>query len=149
MEIQLGDVGHIIQLAIAPVFLLTGVGTNLTVLTNRLSRIIDRARSLEDRYQGANEKERIRFDAELGTLSRRAHLIHRAITLSTSSALLVCIVIATLFLGGAFKLALGTFIGALFVLAMGALIASLIFFLREIFIATHSFSFHYPRPKDR
>lgn len=148
-DIQPGDVGHIIQLAIAPVFLLTGVGTNLMVLTNRLSRIIDRARSLEDRYQGANDKERTRFDTELSTLSRRAHLINRAITLSTACALLVCIVIAALFLGDAFKLELGTFIGTLFVLAMASLIASLIYLLREIFIATHSFAFHYPRPKDR
>ena len=49
MNIQVGDVGHIIQLAIAPVFLLTGVCTNLMVLTNRLARIIDRSRVLEDR----------------------------------------------------------------------------------------------------
>lgn len=148
MEIQLGEVGHIIQLAIAPVFLLTGVGTNLMVLTNRLARIIDRARSIEDRFQDAAETERRLFDIELATLSRRAHLINRAITLSTASALLVCIVIATLFLGDAFKLALGTFIGALFVLAMVALIASLIYLLREIFVATRYMSFRYPRTKD-
>ena len=47
MEIQVGDIGHIIQLSVAPVFLLTGVGTNLMVLTNRLGRITDRSRVLE------------------------------------------------------------------------------------------------------
>ena len=51
ITLQLGDVSHIIQLSIAPVFLLTGVGTNLTVLTNRLARIIDRSRTIEDLLQ--------------------------------------------------------------------------------------------------
>ncbi len=143
MDIQLGDVGHIIQLAIAPVFLLTGVGTNLMVLTNRLARIIDRARLLEDRFPKFDELEKTRFDVELDTLYRRAHLINRAITLSTSSALLVCIVIAALFLGGAFKLKLATFIAALFVLAMMTLIVSFIYLLGEVFIATRTLSFRY------
>jgi hypothetical protein len=140
MEIQLGDVGHIIQLAIAPAFLLTGLGTNLTVLTNRLSRIIDRTRVLEDRLPGATQEERTHFEAELETLYGRTHLINRAITLSTSSALLVCVVIASMFVGDALDLELGKFIGALFVLAMLALIVSFIFFLREIFVATSAHS---------
>lgn len=137
MEIQLGDVGHIIQLAIAPVFLLTGVGTNLMVLTNRLSRIIDRSRVLEDRIH-LNGSADPADSAEINVLYARGHLINRAITLSTACALLVCLVIATLFVGDALDLGFGKFIAALFVLAMLSLICSYFFFIREIVIATRT-----------
>lgn len=140
MDIQLGDISHIIQLAIAPVFLLTGVGTNLAVLTNRLARIIDRSRALESRLQAADAADRSEAHAELATLYRRAHLINRAITLSTSCALLVCVVIATLFIGDALKLALANFIAFCFVLGMFSLIGSFVYFLREIFISTAALS---------
>ena len=112
------------------------MGTNLAVLTNRLARIIDRSRVLEDRYPYANSEDQHRFEIELQLLYQRSHLIHRAITLSTSSALMVCLVVATLFLGNALDVDLGKIIAALFVLAMLALIVSFTFFLREIFIAT-------------
>lgn len=140
MDIQLGDVGHIIQLAVAPVFLLTGVCTNLMVLTNRLSRIIDRSRALEERYHAVSETDQTEHRVELESLNRRAHLINRAITLSTTCALLVCLVIAALFLGDALNLALANLIAAFFVIAMLALIGSFVYLLREIFIATRTLS---------
>lgn len=140
MEIQLGDISHIIQLAIAPVFLLTGVGTNLAVLTNRLARIIDRSRTLESRVHIGSAEECAEAHAELATLYRRAHLINRAITLSTSCALLVCVVIATLFIGDALNLELAKFIALCFVIGMFSLIGSFVYFLREIFIATRTLS---------
>ena len=150
IDIQLGNISHIIQLAIAPVFLLTGVGTNMVVLTNRLARIIDRSRVLEDRFPQANEQAQQHFETELRTLYQRSHLIHRSITLSTSSALLVCIVIATLFLGDALDLKLAKLIAALFVVAMLTLIGSFVYFLREIFIATASVTVRKPlAPKMR
>jgi hypothetical protein len=136
MEIQLGDISHTIQLAIAPVFLLTGVGTNLLVLTNRLARIIDRSRVIEERMDAAPDAAHPELDTELGVLYRRAHLINGAITLSTSCALLICVVIAALFVGDALGLKFAPFIGALFVLAMLALIGSFVYLLREIFVAT-------------
>lgn len=139
MNIQLGDISHIIQLAIAPVFLLTGVGTNLMVLTNRLARIIDRSRVLEERHHNGTKPEPS-DGAEISILYRRAHLINRAITLSTACALLVCLVIAALFVGDALDLALGKIIATLFVLAMLSLIGSFVFLLREIFIATRTLS---------
>lgn len=138
MEIQLGDIGNIIQLAIAPVFLLTGVGGNLLVLTNRLARIIDRSRVLEDRIDAAPEIRQKEYFIEIDVLYRRAHLINGAITLSTTCALLVCVVIAALFLGGALGLDLATFIATLFILAMMALIGSFVLLLKEIFVATRS-----------
>lgn len=142
MEIQIGDIGHIIQLAIAPVFLLTGVGTNLTVLTNRLARIIDRSRAVDARIGQGSDVEQSAARSELDVLYRRAHLISRAITLSTSCALLVCIVIAALFVGDLLGLALSRFIAALFILAMLALIGSFLYLLREILIATRNMWMH-------
>jgi len=136
MEFQLGDIGHIIQLAVAPVFLLTGVGTNLLVLTNRLARIIDRSRVLENRIDALGEPIHSNALDELAVLFRRAHLINLAITLSTTCALLICVVIAALFVGDALGLKFSTFIALLFVLAMLALIGSFLCLLREIFIAT-------------
>lgn len=133
MNIQLTDIGHIIQLAIAPVFLLTGVGTMLVVLTNRLARIIDRTRVLEARLlPGPNEACML----ELQTLHQRGHLINVAITLNTACGLLVCLVIAMLFLGDTTNLPLDHYIASCFVLAMGCLIGSYIYFLREVLIGS-------------
>ena len=143
MDIQLGDVSHIIQLAIAPVFLLTGVGTKLAVLTNRLGRIIDRSRILEDRMHSDGTFDPVDRD-EITVLYQRGHLINRAIALSTACGLLVCLVIATLFVGDALGLAFGKFIASLFVLAMLSLIGSFYYFLREIFIATATLTMRRP-----
>lgn len=140
MNIDLGDVSHTIQLAIAPVFLLTGVGTNLMVLTNRLARIIDRTRVLEDRLETGVVTDPVRPRAELISLYQRTHLINRAITLSTTCALLVCITIAALFVGDALALGLSKFIALLFIFAMLALIGSFVYLLREIFVAIGSIS---------
>jgi hypothetical protein len=133
MNIQIADIGHVIQLAIAPVFLLTGVATKLTVLTNRLARIIDRSRVLEDRLEIAADE---RWVSELDILYGRAHLINAAITLSTFCGLLICLVIAMLFLGDTTSLPLDRYIAGSFVLAMVGLIGSFVFLLREIFIAS-------------
>jgi hypothetical protein len=140
IDIQLGDIGHIIQLAIAPVFLLTGVGTKLAVLTSRLSRIIDRVRVLEERIHASEGADHSDAYAELEALYRRAHLINRAITLSTACGLLICMVIASLFVGGALKLPISQFIALMFVLGMLCLIGSFVYLLREIFVATRALS---------
>jgi hypothetical protein len=131
MNIQLSDIGHVIQLAIAPVFLLAGVGTMLVVLTNRLARLIDRTRVLQDRRQACSKEE---FFSELTSLMQRSYLINFAITATTSCGLLVCLVIAMLFLDDITNLPLGRYIAACFVFAMVALIAGFVYFLREIII---------------
>ncbi len=143
MEIKPDEIGHIIQLAIAPVFLLTGVGTNMLVLTNRLARIIDRTRLIEEGLDGEVSVEPqltpgsdARRRAELGVLFRRAQKINRAIFLSTSCALLICMVVAALFIADALNLRLGPVIAALFVAAMVSLTGSFVYLLREIWLAT-------------
>lgn len=133
MNIQISDIGHVIQLAIAPVFLLTGVGTKLMVLTNRLARIIDRSRTLEDRLDVAYHEAHME---ELEVLYRRWHLINRAIGMSTACGLLICLVIALLFLGDTTNIPLDRYIAALFVVAMLSLIGSFVYLLREIFVAS-------------
>lgn len=135
MNIQISDIGHVIQLAIAPVFLLTGVCTKLMVLINRLARIIDRTRVLEDRldtgYNDANMDE-------LDVLYARWHLINVAITLSTACGLLICFVIAMLFLGDTTNLPLDKYIAGCFVVAMFALTGSFVYLLREILVASQT-----------
>lgn len=133
MNIQITDIGHVIQLAIAPVFLLTGVCTMLMVLTNRLARIIDRTRVLEDRLDVAYHDA---YMDETDILYRRWRLINLAITLSTACGLLICFVIAMLFFGDTTNLPLDRYIAALFVIAMVALIGSFVYLLREIFVAS-------------
>ena len=136
MEIQLSDVGHIIQLSVAPVFLLTGVGSNMMVLTNRLARIVDRSRVLEDRLRTADDASKSGFQEELDTLYPRAHMINRAIVLSTACAFMVSLVIVCLFVGDALGIGLSTAIATFFVMGMLCLLGSFSFLLREILTAT-------------
>lgn len=132
----IGTIAHIIQLSVAPVFLLTGVGTILNVMTNRLGRIIDRARRLEEKLESADPEESAALRRLLSTLSLRASLIGKAITFCTATALLVCLVIAVLFLGHFLDIEIGMAVAFLFIAGMLFLVLGLIWFLREIFIAT-------------
>jgi hypothetical protein len=129
-------VAHAIQLAVAPVFLLSGIGAMLMVLTNRLARIIDRSRALTAQLTASPPDGVARIHEELAALSRRATLINRAITLCTITALLVCAVIATLFLGVFGHFDTSVPVALLFFAAMIAFFAGLLSFLREIFLAT-------------
>ena len=137
MNIQTNDIGHVIQLAIAPVFLLTGVATKLTVLMNRLARIIDRTRVLKAELRKGPDAE---AHEELDVLYTRWQLINYALSASTGCGLLICVIIAFLFLDDTTNLPLDRYIAGMFVLAMVALIASFIFLLREVFV-----SFRYMR----
>lgn len=131
------DIAHVIQQAVAPVFLLSGVAAMLNVLTSRLARVIDRARQLEIDYHDlpiGNERHVVRD--RLATLSRRSRLISVAIALCTSCALLICLVIMTLFVAALMDVSASRWIAGLFVLAILALIGGLLSFLQEIFLAT-------------
>jgi hypothetical protein len=133
---RLTEIGHVIQLAVAPVFLLSGVGAMLAVLTNRLARIIDRGRLVEAGLPGAAQDSEPGMRAELAVLSRRARLMNWAISLCTVCALLICGVIVSLFLGPFLQLDLSAVVAWVFIAAMIALCLALISFLREIFVAT-------------
>jgi len=129
-------VAHVIQLAVAPVFLLTGIGAILAVLINRLARVVDRFRVLERSLLETRRRGLAAEKAEMARLSRRSRLIHWAISLCTTAALLICVVIASLFVGSVLNMDLSGTIASLFIAAMLALIAGLLSFLREIALAT-------------
>jgi hypothetical protein len=131
----LDSVVHFIQLAIAPVFLLTAIGSMLGTMTNRVARIVDRARELEQRLQHAPQ-ERTPDHRELHLLGRRARLINMAITCTVLSALLVCVSIGGLFLDAYWQRSLTTLVAWIFGVSLLALIVGLGFFLREIYVAT-------------
>src|SRR5512134_3166815 len=95
----LQGITHTIELAVAPVFLLTALGTTLSVFTTRLSRIVDRARRIEARLRDEESASRARSLRELVMIEVRVRLIHLAVTLGTTAALLVCLLIAVAFLG--------------------------------------------------
>ncbi len=128
-------VAQVIQLAVAPVFLLTGVAATLGVLANRLARIIDRARVLEARRDSVSGDASAIVN-DLRHLSDRARLVYRAIALLVFSALLVGFVIISLFLGVFLSVEMGGVIAVLFISAMITFIAALMVFLREVFVAT-------------
>lgn len=126
------NVAHVIQLAVAPVFLLTGVGAILNVITSRLARIVDRSRVLSS---SADQKHAAQRE-EMAMLARRARWVHWAVSLCTMSALLICIVIAALFVGSEISIDPSRAVSLLFILAMLTLISGLLCFLREVFLAT-------------
>jgi hypothetical protein len=132
---QLDVIAHVIQLSVAPVFLLTGVGAILGVLSNRLVRIVDRARALEKQAaeSGAAQPELL---LELRTLSRRARLINLAVSLCVICALLIPAVIVGLFVSANWAQDTTTIVAVLFTTALIALIAGLLCFLREVQLAT-------------
>lgn len=137
-ETSISEIAHVIQLAIAPVFLITGVCTLLGVLANRLGRIVDRARVIETKLEIPDEVKRAHLKEELMRLSRRACFVNHAITYSTVSALLTCITISTLFTGTFVPAHLSKVITVLFVAAMVSLFLALLAFLREVMIASRA-----------
>ena len=131
-------IAHSVQLAVAPVFLLSAVGLIITVLTNRLARVIDRARKIEDAAPGTVATELRDRQEQLRVLGRRAHLANRAITLSVICALLIALVVVAIFLNQFIEVDLSTIVALLFILGMLSLIAALLLFLREVFLAIAS-----------
>jgi hypothetical protein len=132
------DLAHIIQLAVAPVFLLTGVSGFLNVMANRLGRVVDRARWLEANFTDSDHPHHARQVQELRGLDRRIMLANWAILLCTSSAVMICLVVAGLFVAGLANLGFGRTMALGFVLAMLMLIAGLAFFLAEVRISLRS-----------
>mgnify|MGYP003477592165 FL=1 len=131
------DLAHVIQLAVAPVFLLTALSTMLAVLTNRLSRVVDRTRKLEAfiiEHPGRSAHPR----TGLFTLFRRTVLCNRAITLCTLTSLLICVVIGLLFVSSLMGFSASWGVAALFVASMGTFVFALLSFLQEIRVASNA-----------
>tara|TARA_Y100000588_G_scaffold241881_1_gene255924 strand:+ start:66970 stop:67440 length:471 start_codon:yes stop_codon:yes gene_type:complete len=129
----------VIQTAVAPVFLITGIAATLGVLSNRLARITDRARALERKLKISSDEEFNRSLAtELRALLKRARCIHIAFSFSVLSATLVSAVVMLLFMANIQAINLGTAIAGCFMVAMLLLILAFIALLGEVFLATRS-----------
>ncbi|MFQ6405536.1 DUF2721 domain-containing protein [Methylophilus sp. QUAN] len=130
--IEIHSVSEAIRDAVAPVFLLTGIGSILGVLIGRLGRSIDRARFLTD----APEEKRERFKDELRIIVRRTKWLRRAIAAATFAALCICVSIASMFLSVETGLRLPHLVMVSFIISMASLIFGLLCFLREIVLAS-------------
>ncbi|MEZ5627305.1 MAG: DUF2721 domain-containing protein [Rhodocyclaceae bacterium] len=136
MPEHLTDLAHAIQLAVAPVFLLTALATLINAMSGRLARVVDRRRVVRRRLQeqtAPDQKDAL--ERELSLLARRGTQIYQAIFCQVLSALLVCLVVAGAFVGTMVRIDLTTTIATLFILAMLAMISGLGLFLREVYIA--------------
>jgi hypothetical protein len=132
------DIAHAIQLALAPVFLLTGIAGMLNVMAGRLARIIDRGRRLTESPALLETIPPEALAGELHSLERRRRIASAAITACTLSALLVCMVIVALFVEALLGLPLKWVEGVLFTCSTVALVLGLAFFSIEVHLATHS-----------
>ncbi len=132
-ESHVQDITRVIQLALAPAFLLTGVASLLNVLTARLARIVDRTRVLETRREPDEA-----VSSELEVLQRRGEIVRWSLTFATGAALAVSLVIGVAFLGFLLGVNLSLIVAGLFVAAMAALTIALGFFMREVTLAVGS-----------
>lgn len=135
-DASITTIAHIIQLAVAPVFLLAGIGSLLNVLAGRISRIVDRARQLERHVPTADEDERVTEIRELEILDRRMTFCHWAIGFCTTAALLICLVVVILFVADLVEIRFAIAVSLLFIGAMISLIVGLLLFLAEVTLAT-------------
>ena len=129
-------IAHTIQLALAPVFLLVAIGNIMNLLSQRLGRIVDRSRVLQDMHRQTSGEEHDLVVREIRLVDRRIALIGRAILLLVISALIVGIVVAMLFLEEFLDLDLQQVSGGAFIVAIGLLMWALLLFLRETREAT-------------
>ncbi len=135
MPLPATDIAHLIQSSVAPVFLLTGVAAMLGVLTNRLARIVDRARALELRLESHPERAQ-QLHEDLLVLARRSRYINLAISLCAVAAVMVAAVVVALFANAFFGLGLAGVIALLFVGSLLLLAAAFITFFIEVRYAT-------------
>ena len=139
IDLQTENVAKLIQLALGPVFLISGVGITLSMLTQRLARIVDRARKMEDqREETTSDRKLATIDHELKVIFRRARHINAAIFLCTISALLTALVVTLLFASEFVPLGVGGAIAIMFVGSMICLSTAFLMFLLEVRIATNA-----------
>jgi hypothetical protein len=139
VDLQTENVAKLIQLALGPVFLISGVGITLNMLTSRLSRVVDRARTLESQRESTSDEKRLALiDEDLKVIFRRTRYINSAIALGTTSAFLTALVVTLLFASEFTPLGVGGVIAAMFVASMACLSVSFLLFLVEVRLAIKS-----------
>lgn len=135
MASTLTDITHVIQLSVAPAFLLVAMGTLITILTARLARIVDRRRVVQERLGSLTGEAVEQQEQEMTQLLRRGNLIYFAILFAVLGALLVCLVVGGTFLGALLSVALSKLVAGLFVLAMISMVTAWSLFLSEVSLA--------------
>jgi hypothetical protein len=133
-------IAQAIQLSLGPVFMLAGIAGVLNLLAGRLSRVIDRARVLEQLHPVTTGREHDRHVSELRLLNRRMKGINTALLLCTGSAIATCAVVALLFVGELATLHIGTAIALIFILAMLMLVGGLVMFVLEVRLSVRATS---------
>lgn len=134
----ISDMAKAIQLALGPVFLLTGIAGMLNVMSGRLSRIIDRGRALTEKQEVRATYSPEEIHKELLMLERRRHVTSNAITMFTVAALFVCMVIVVLFIEALFYMHLKWIIGVLFIFATFGMVVGLGYFLKEVRLSANT-----------
>ena len=129
---DVGDLIPVLQVAVGPVILISGVGLLLLTMTNRLGRAIDRTRALAEKFILADEGARPRLREQLRVLWGRAKNLRLAITLAAASALSSGLLVIFIFVAALWGYGNGWFIVMLFVAALASLIISLILFIHDI-----------------
>jgi Cu/Ag efflux pump CusA len=129
---QLNQLIPVLQTAIGPVILISGVGLLLLSLTNRFGRAVDRARQLLREMRATTGEDRQRFAGQVENLYQRARLIQRAIIFGTISMLFAAVLIITLFFTALMKMESAVVLSVLFICCMASLVASLIAFIMDI-----------------
>jgi hypothetical protein len=130
-DLSVTAVAEIVRLAVAPVFLLSGIGAFLNVCVSRLSRIVDRSRQIEPMLLASRGPEHGRWVDELRVLDRRMSLVSWATALSVISAVLTCLVVALLFVASLTGTHFATALALLFIGAMLTIAAGFSVFLLE------------------
>ena len=125
-------IAQAIQLSVAPVFLLAGIGAILNVIAGRLARAIDRSRTLERLHPSSSGPEHDRHVWELRQLDLRMTVINAALFLCVSSAVAICTVVALLFVAELTHWKIGTIVALTFILATILLVAGLVMFMIEV-----------------
>lgn len=131
----LSTVAATIQTAIAPVFLLAGLGSILNVLAGRMARVVDRVRALEALHPRSTGPEHDRHVWELRILDRRISVINASLACCVSSGVLICVVVALMFVARLVNLHIGTAVAVAFIIAMLSLMVGLLLFLVEVRIS--------------
>jgi len=137
-DLSVSTVAEIVRLALAPVFLLSGIGAFLNVLASRLSRIVDRSRDIEPMLLASRGTEHDRWITDLKILDRRMSLINWATGLSVTSAILTCLVVVLLFAANLVRTKLGLEIAWLFIASMLSIGAAFFIFLIETAVAARA-----------
>jgi hypothetical protein len=135
---NVSTIAQTIQLAVAPVFLLAGIGGILNVVATRLARVVDRVRRIETEIPGADGQSRRQDIDKLAVLDRRIRYCHWSIGLCTTAALLICLVVIILFVAQLAPIGFAVPVSLLFIAAMATLTLGLMLFLAEVTAATRS-----------